>query len=57
MAEIPKHPEVEATRIDGGAPGRRRVRAGPFVIGAIVVAVLIAVIVLHLSGALRPPTH
>ena len=54
MAEVPRHPEIhdvvdERTDAKGRSPG--------IVIGVSVAAVVVLVIVLHLTGVIQPPSH
>ena len=57
MADIPRHPDVDDAH-PGHAESEPAARNWAFyVIAAVIVAVVLVVIVLHLTGVIQPPTH
>lgn len=56
MTDLPRHPEVDASEIAAGDQVSKPNRAG-YVVGAVLVAVLVLVVVLHLTGVVRPAAH
>ena len=56
MTDLPWHPDVS----DRGEPGRRRATNRPrwaYALAVLVVALLVLMVVLHLTGVMGPGSH